>query len=100
MSGTIICFEPLQIRDFRKTLHLTQAKFGKKVGCVTPGTVSRWENGDMRSSAAHSRKIAELCEPDKGKEPAANCSGARPSAHHHPGPGGGIKYRRLNNGSE
>ena len=72
MSGTIICFEPLQIRDLRKTLHLTQAKFGKKVGCVTPGTVSRWENGDMRPSAAHSRKIAELWKQTNGRELAAD----------------------------
>ena len=72
MSTTIICFEPQQIREIRIALHLTQAKFGKKVGKVTPGTVSRWENGAMRPSAAHIRKIAELWEPDKGKEPAAD----------------------------
>ena len=78
MSTTIICFEPKQIRGIRIALHLTQAKFGKKVGKVTPGTVSRWENGAMRPSAAHIRKISELLEPDKGKKPAANCTGARP----------------------
>lgn len=51
MSTTIICFEPKQIREIRIALHLTQAKFGKKVGKVTPGTVSRWENGAMRPFA-------------------------------------------------
>ena len=62
MSTTIICIEPQQIREIRIALHLTQAT----------GTVSRWENGAMRPSAAHIRKIAELWEPDKGKEPAAD----------------------------
>ena len=60
MIEEIIYYTPDQIRKIRRKIGLTQAKFGKGVGKVTAGTVSRWEGGKMLPTQAHFRKIVEM----------------------------------------
>ena len=72
MSDTIIFFTPEQIRQVRKELGITQAKFGKRVGNVTAGTVSRWEKGKMTPTQAHFKIIAQLAASIAAKQPAAD----------------------------
>ena len=75
MSDTFIFFTPEQIRQVRKKLGITQAKFGKRVGNVTAGTVSRWEKGKMTPTQAHFKIIAQLAASTAAKQPAADAAG-------------------------
>lgn len=60
MYNSVIYYTPEQIRQIRKDANLTQAKFGKKAGGVSAGTVSRWEHGIMVPTPKHFAKIAEI----------------------------------------
>lgn len=63
-----------RIRDLRRSLKLSQAKFGELVG-VDQSNVSRWENGATPDDI-HIVKMAELA----GAHPAAFRYGALPAA--------------------
>ncbi|WP_176013910.1 helix-turn-helix domain-containing protein [Victivallis sp. Marseille-Q1083] len=50
---------PDYIRKIRKSLALTQAKFGERLG-VSASTVSAWERGKSKPQPAPASKLREL----------------------------------------